>query len=146
MKMKATFKPKQGRQIVQALKRAEKECNSKLFQAITEATLEVHAEAVKGVMKRSAGEKQTRYNPKRDVIASKPGDPPNVDMGLFVRSIQFEVDPTEMKGYVGSNDVRASWFEFGTKNMEARPWLGPALQKAKKRIKEIMRKIKIEVE
>lgn len=117
---------------------------SKVNQGVALATLELHAAAVRGVMKKSYGGLDFRYNPKRMVIASKPGDTPNVDRGVFVKSIKFEVDKN--KGYVGSNDVRASWFEFGTKNMEPRPWLGPALKSVQTKIKAIFKDLEVKVD
>lgn len=114
-------------------------------EAISDATLAVHEEAVRGIMKQSPGESQIRYNPKRRVTASKPGDPPNVDLGTFVRSVQFDVDLKNGKGQVGTNDKRGPWFEFGTKNMAKHPWLTPALKNATKKIQKIFRNLKGQV-
>lgn len=96
-------------------------------QHIARDIVAIHKEAVKGVQKKSSGETQVRYNPKRTVVASKPGDPPNTDLGSFVQSIQFDLDQNKMRGVVGTNDKRGPWFEFGTSNMAARPWLTPAI-------------------
>lgn len=115
-----------------------------LWSVIQEGTLKIHELAVRGIMKRSPGEKAVRYNPKRNVVVSKPGDPPNVDRGIFVKSIQYELDYAWSSGYVGTNDERGPHFEFGTRNMAARPWLYPAWKAAQKTIKALMKRMKLE--
>lgn len=122
-----------------------KAADEAMLQLVEDGVLAIHEEAVKGIMKRSSGEVQRRYNPKRIVVASKPGDPPNVDMGVFVKSVQFQVDENKLRGAVGTNDERGPWFEFGTANMAARPWLTPAWKKAQKIIKSLAKKIKLKV-
>lgn len=123
----------------------KKSSRNSLMKIITQGTLKIHEEAVKGVIARSPGERQTRYNPKREVVASRPGDPPNVDRGIFLRSIQFEISQQDMSGYVGTNDERGPHFEFGTKRMAPRPWLGPAWKKSQKFIKDLFSKFKLEL-
>jgi len=58
--------------------------------AVREATFLIHEVAVKSIQDNSSGTPQTRYNPKRTVLASKPGDPPNTDTGRAVQSIKFD--------------------------------------------------------
>jgi HK97 gp10 family phage protein len=105
--------------------------------ALKKAALELHREAVSGIREVSGGEIQTRYNPKRSVVVSKPGDAPNSDTGQLIQSIQFELE--DGKAFVGSNLGYASDLEFGTKNMAARPWLSLAFMKTSEKIAEIMR-------
>lgn len=145
MKFSATLSPKANK-IQKTLEQVTKETNDALLKGVAEATLALHAQAVRGVAEQSAGEQQVRYNPKRTVVASKPGQPPNIDMGVFIRSIQFELDAVKMAGYVGSNDKRAPWFEFGTKNMKPRPWLSRALKKAGPVMQQIFRTMTINID
>ena len=142
MKFKASLTPKGG-VIFNKLKTAENAGNDALYQALARSTLEVHAAAVKGIMQKSSGETQTRYNPKRTVVASKPGDPPNVDFGVFVKSVQFDVDPSSLTGAVGTNDKRGPWFEFGTKDMKPRPWLGVAYKSALPAIRSYLKNLRM---
>ncbi len=144
MKFSASISPKK-KVLEQKLEEVREAANTAVFQGVVEMTLALHAEAVKGVMKQSAGERQTRYNPKREVVASKPGQPPNIDFGVFVKSIQFEVDATNRVGYVGTNDKRGPWFEFGTKDMAPRPWLAPALAKAAPKLRKILQDLGIKM-
>lgn len=64
---------------------------------------------------------------------SFPGNPPHTDTGLLAASIF--VDQTTEDGKVsvevGTNVKYGPWLEFGTQNMAARPWLGPAFNQNK---------------
>jgi len=69
--------------------------------------------------------------------ASRPGDPPNTDTGKLVQSIQVEVRSGDV--YVGTGLSYAPHLEFGTKNMQARPWLFPALERNREKITGMIR-------
>lgn len=64
--------------------------------------------------------------------ASAPGDPPAVDTGQLRNSIISETGEDSLGPYVdvGSNLEKAEWLEFGTSNMEARPFMRPAVELA----------------
>jgi len=64
-------------------------------------------------------------------IASSSGNAPAIDYGELVRSIAFDVRPTQMEVEVGSvgGAPYSIFLEEGTKKMEARPFLGPAVDK-----------------
>lgn len=113
---------------------------------LTKAALLIHSDAIKSIRKTSAGEKQTRYGPKREVTVSKPGDAPNTDRGTAIQNIGWEIDVSSMTVEVGTGLKYLKELEFGTKNMKARPWLFPAVERVKKDLKEIFRhKPKIKV-
>lgn len=61
--------------------------------------------------------------------ASAPGEAPATDTGTLVKSIQSLKSIYGDGWLVGSNLDYARFLEFGTKNMGARPWLIPALEK-----------------
>lgn len=107
--------------------------------AVKESTLKLHSFAVKSIQNRSGGTPAIRYAPKRVVSVSRPGQSPNSDTGRLVQSIMFEFDEQSDRtiGYVGSNLKYAAWLEFGTLDMEARPWLAPALEKVNTMIGDI---------
>lgn len=70
-------------------------------------------------------------------IASKPGDPPNKDMGDLNRSIQIKTTLESIA--VGSFGVPyAFWLEHGTSKMGARPFFHPAIEKALTKFKVII--------
>lgn len=111
-----------------------------MILSLKKSVLLVHATAIKGIQKASIGERVTRYNPKRNVYSSKPGDPPNTDTGRLIQSIQFEFEEGGRIGYVGTNLKYGPYLEFGTERMAARPWLAPALQKAADKIADTIKK------
>lgn len=68
-------------------------------------------------------------------IPSSPGYAPAVDTGGLIRSIKMDVRTNEVE--VGSNMSGKKgkypvYLEYGTKNMEARPYLEPAFMDAKR--------------
>jgi len=88
--------------------------------------LEIQGTAKKSIQKHSAGKRYGNHT------ASKPGDAPNTDTGRLVQSIQ-----TDMQGLVasvGTNLTYGKYLEYGTKNIEPRPWLQPALDANENRI------------
>lgn len=109
-------------------------------KTVKEAILLVHEIAVKSIQENGDGTPATRYDPYRKVNVSDPGDPPNTDTGRLARGIKFEFEGDGMIGRVGTNVKYGAWLEFGTKIMEARPWLQPAVDAASKKISEIARK------
>lgn len=145
MKFKALITTKSRKPVAARFKEAVDACIKPVDAGTLEATLIVHENAVRGVQKVSVGEWQTRYNPKRVRLASKPGDPPNVDTGVFIKSIQFQYDKTSSTGAVGTNDERGPGFEFGTTRMKPRPWLGPAITKSMSAIRSIFSNLTVKV-
>lgn len=109
-------------------------------RAVVAATLRIHELAVKMIQDVGDGTPTWRYNPKRVVNVSNPGDPPNSDTGRLVQSIKFEFGDEREWGAVGSNLKYAAWLEFGTETMEARPWLSAAVAEASKEVADIFKK------
>jgi len=87
-------------------------------------------------------------------IASKPGEPPAVDMGVLRASIMSDVSVKgkEVTGKVGPDiehiaakteagtDVEYGlYLEVGTSKMQPRPFLRPALKRQQKNIKRIFK-------
>lgn len=142
MKFKASVKKLKPKVFVKAANAISNDVNLKVVESI----FMIHEEAVKGIQAVSSGKRETRYNPKREVTVSRPGDPPNVDMGSFIKSIQFNVDPDKGTGEVGTNDKRGPMFEFGTKTMKPRPWLTPAVNKVRKQIGKMFKAMKVKVD
>lgn len=105
-----------------------------MSQANGMAALEIRNTAVELVAENGDGPKQIRYNPKRTVNVSNPGEPPNSDTGRLMQSIKVEKDG--LAYLVGTNLKYGAWLEFGTKDMAPRPWLSVAVRKTAKLITE----------
>ena len=109
-------------------------------KAVQESTLALHAEAVKIVSENAGGDVEIRYNPKRTVTVSKPGEPPHTDTGRLRQSIKFDFKDKGATGRVGSNYKVAAWLEFGTEHIGARPWLSVAVENVSKTVADIFEK------
>ncbi len=107
------------------------------LKSVQEATLEIHRTAIELIEANTDGRAMVRYNPKRRVFVSDPGDPPNTDTGRLVQSIQFDFENDGFTGRVGTNLRYGAWLEFGTRTMEPRPWLSTAIEHVSSEIGEI---------
>lgn len=107
--------------------------------AVADATLLIHETAVRSLQDNADGRSEMRYNPKRVVNVSKPGDPPNTDTGRAVQSIKMDFKKQGLVGRVGTNLKYLAALEFGTKNVEARPWLSTAIKVASEQVADIFK-------
>jgi len=67
-------------------------------------------------------------------VASSPGNPPAIDSGELLRSIIFDVRPMEVEIGDSGGGAYYEFLEEGTKKMDARPSLGPAVELHEKEI------------
>ena len=116
------------------------QCLSGQVTAVREATFLVHETAVKSLQDNSSGTPQRRYDPKRTVLVSKPGEPPNTDTGRAVQSIKLDFKKEGLIGRVGTNLNYLRALEFGTKYIAPRPWLSAALKEVSKDIADIFKR------
>lgn len=122
-----------------ALGRIQEDYQKQYVLNLKKATLVVYSEAVRSIRDTSQGEKETRYNPKRQVTVSKPGDAPNNDTGTALKSVGWDIDEAELVSEVGTGLGYLKDLEFGTKNVAARPWLFPALERVRQELVQIMK-------
>ena len=85
----------------------------------------------------SAGEVYTRGTVKH--VASKPGSPPNQDRGTLTRNIRVTMDD-DLTAEVSSNAPYSAALEFGTSNIDARPFMTPAVEGQRVKHKERLQK------
>lgn len=78
-----------------------------------------------------------KYNPRRTHRASAPGEPPATDTGYLVSNIFTNIDNDGLGASVESRAEYSEFLEFGTKNMQARPFLFPAMEENKPKIRRI---------
>ena len=112
---------------------------------MTRAVNLVKNNVVKKLNEKGKGEPYVRYfNGQRiEGNASRPFDPPATFMGELKNNIYVDVRPTSRGGAVGTIRATAPYakaLEFGTTNMQPRPFLHPTLEENKGKIKSIFRK------
>lgn len=83
----------------------------------------------------SSGATYQKYNPRRTHTASAAGNPPNSDTGYLVANIHMVIDADGLGGSVESRADYSEALEFGTSKMQARPFLQPALEENKPKIR-----------
>ena len=69
--------------------------------------------------------------------SSAAGEPPQSDTGYLAQNIVLQVDTDGMGVSVESRAEYSVFLEFGTSKMEARPFMFPALEENKKKIRRI---------
>lgn len=114
-------------EMTERLKNASKDTIRNVEKAVTEAAVNIRGRAVKKVQQGPAtGRTYKSKVANRDHTASAPGQPPMSDSGNLANSIQYDLQGTT--AFVGSNVQYAVYLEFGTRKMEARPFLFPSLE------------------
>lgn len=67
-------------------------------------------------------------------IASKPGEPPNIDTGTLINSYTWERDGNHTR-HIGTSVEYAEFLEMGnTRGMAPRPHVGPEVERERARI------------
>lgn len=62
--------------------------------------------------------------------ASSPGSPPRVDTGRLINSVKALVK--RLEAIVGTDVRYGAYLEFGTQDIEPRPWLFPAFERQRR--------------
>lgn len=92
----------------------------------------VRKDAIKSIQSSSFGawvKRSRQGGGTYDHVASAPGSAPNTDTGALVSSIAVEMNKKKPEAEVGSNLDYGAYLEFGTKDMDPRPWLSPAVNR-----------------
>lgn len=105
-------------------------------QDVTEAgLLEIETTAKRSIQSGSkSGDLYQKYKPRRQHQASAPGEAPATDTGRLVSSINNKIDPDGLGGVVEAATKYAEHLELGTRHIEPRPFLGPALDENRDKI------------
>jgi len=119
---------------VEATQKALAKLARQFGPAIAEAAVigahAIRTTAIQSIQDQSPGEivvrSRTGGGGEYDHTAAAAGEAPNTDTGDLVNSIQVEVLPTGV--FVGTRLAYGGWLELGTRKMQARPWLIPALE------------------
>lgn len=92
---------------------------------------------------KSSGVTYQKYNPNRSHTASTAGNPPNSDTGFLANNIFMTLDADKLGGAVESRADYSSHLEFGTRSMQARPFLQPALEENRPKIRRKFVRLKL---
>ena len=133
-----------GMEVNRNLAALGKKYGKAVAKAAVSAAKLVEGDAIKSIQSASPGQTVVRHQAGSGEpythTAAEEGSAPNTDTGTLVKSIRTEIKPNGI--FVGSTLKYAGWLEFGTRQMGARPWLNPALEKNRENIFKIF-KIKV---
>jgi len=91
---------------------------------------------------RSSGQTYTKYNPKRTHTASTAGNPPNTDTGYLANNIYLIIEENGLAADIESRADYSEALEFGTSTIAARPFMQPALESQRKKIRSMFAKLR----
>ncbi len=104
---------------------------------ISIAGLLVMNEAKRSIQSHSAGGRTYGNH-----TASAAGQPPNTDTGFLVSNIFLDKDNDGMGADVESRADYSVYLEFGTREMQPRPFMQPALESQRAKIKSLFTRLK----
>lgn len=106
-------------------------------QIISMAGQMVRNTAVKSIQSSSGGGRTYGNH-----TASAEGQPPNTDTGFLASNIFAIYDADKLGCDIESRADYSEYLEFGTKDMSARPFMQPALEENRPKIKSMYRRLK----
>ena len=112
-----------------------------LKHLVQRSTTLVEGHAEQSIMKGGTGITYQKYNPRRQHTASAKGEPPATDTGFLVSSITSSVKKqgTAVIGQIVASAPYAPYLEFGTSTIDPRPFMQPALERNRPKIKRIFK-------
>ena len=113
-----------------------------LKQLVQRSTTLVEGHAKQSIMKGGTGITYQKSNPRRQHTASAKGEPPASDTGFLVSNITSSVKQqgTTVVGQIVASAPYAPYLEFGTSTIDPRPFMQPALERNRPKIKRIFKK------
>jgi len=117
--------------------------DNKVLEYVTRATNMVENTAQESIKKKGTGKTYQKYNPRVTHTASASGQPPATDTGFLGQNITMTVSVKSNGSVVGQIISAAPYskaLEFGTTQMDARPFMQPALEKNKRKIEGMFKK------
>lgn len=110
------------------LRRLGVNMDDEISDAVNATAVEVRTQAVRNIQRGPAtGRVYEKYEPRRTHRASAPGEAPKTDTGRLASSVQTRSSGT-LTAFVYTPIKYGPHLELGTRKMEARPWLFPALE------------------
>lgn len=105
-----------------------------IARAVERAALVAESEMKRSMTGPKSGREYNRGRTRnrRPHRASAPGEPPAVDSGTLLNSISTLPGGTEFEAVVTVGAEYGAYLEFGTRRMDPRPYVRPALEKARR--------------
>lgn len=126
--MTVTLRLEGSAELQAALRRASGEIKQAVSRAVVGTALELQGNIKTSIARGPAsGRTYEKYNPRRTHTASAPGQPPMTDTGRLVNSVEFD-KIGDLTATVGSKLAYATYLEYGTSRMAARPFFRPAIE------------------
>ena len=129
-----------GEQVIKNLQKYGNDKDKKVQEVIDLTAQLVRTDAIKSMQSSPASGRSYKRRSILHTASSSP-NPPRVDQGDLVKSIKALVG--RLEAFVGTNQKYGPHLEFGTQNMEPRPWLFPAFERQRRnfvnRLREAMR-------
>lgn len=124
--------------------RVEKQYGQKMKNVVFTAANYVRSEAILSI---GQGAKSGRIYKRGNIFhqASAAGQAPATDTGFLVNNIALVFDADRTGASVESRAPYSGELEFGTKNMGARPFLHPAVEKSRPKIVGWLKKFKVKI-
>lgn len=109
-----------------------------VMRGVVRATEAIREEAVSLILNTPKTGRVYRRNGVEHT-ASAPGEPPASDTGELVNSLKTVYDASKLSGTVVASAPHAPHLEYGTRNMEPRPFLRPAVANRRAETARIIR-------
>ena len=130
---------------IESLTRSLKQIPSSMGKKATAATSEacrlLRADIVQSISYKGTGRTYEKYRPRRTHTASAPNEPPATDTGFLVNNIFVKFDSDKLGVSVESRANYSLALEFGTSKMAARPFMQPALESNKSKIRTLEKRM-----
>lgn len=116
------------------------QADAALAQIVMATAQNVRTHAIRAIQGGpKTGKEYRKYAPKRNHRASAPGQAPATDTGRLASSIVADI--TGLTAEVSADVQYAAPLEFGTVNMEPRPFLEPALESERSKFEQRLLKL-----
>ena len=103
----------------------------------------VRATAVTSILQGAkSGVVYEKYEPRRTHTASAAGEPPASDTGRLASNIFIKMDTDRLGADVESRAGYSEFLEFGTTKMAARPFMHPAAEENRPKIRRLVQQMK----
>lgn len=137
--MRISVELKNADHVIKKLNQLPRSVTDEVKKAVETSALLIEGTA-KALIQR--GPKTGEIYERRNVThqASAAGEPPATDTGALASSISHRITDEGLSAEVGSDSAYAKFLEYGTVNMEPRPFLIPSVESNRQKIEQMFDK------